>query len=60
MDTLYNSAHHFIMRQGQVMWHKGEPAIIIEIFPEDETAIVSINGNFKYSIPVSELTAREH
>ena len=42
------------------MWHKGEPAIIIKIFPEDETAIVSINGNFKYSIPVSELTARGH
>ena len=45
------------MRNGQVLWHKGELAILIEVFP-DNTGIISKNGNFHYSVPLIELTQR--
>lgn len=45
------------MRNGQVLWHRGELAVVIEVF-EDNTAIISKNGNFHYSVPLIELTQR--
>jgi hypothetical protein len=46
------------MQKGRVFWHKGELSILIEVFPEDGTAIISKNGNFHYSVPLAELTER--
>ena len=40
------------------MFHGSEVAIVIQVFAEDRTCIISKGGTWEYSVPVEELTTR--